>query len=105
MSTTEKNKTSVDVKKASIWGWISIAFGVIGTLCILNFFLVIIPNNNYQGVYLVRSLMAGLIGLVFGFIDLIRHNDRLSLYGVILNLILVLLFIAYWFLGVLIFGP
>lgn len=89
--------------KSSLWGCVSIGIGIIGSLFILNFFLSIVPNN-FQGLQLIWASEIGFAGIFFGIVGLIRRKDRFSLYGTIINFVLIIFPFAFWTIGTFIEG-
>lgn len=91
-------QSTINQTKSSIWGRISIAVCLIGTLFIGNFFLGLIPNH-LQGLQLHMASKIGFAGIAFGLIGLIRRKDKTSLIGVIYSFILIVFPLAFWAIG------
>lgn len=97
-------KNNTEQINSSLWGRISIGLATIGILFIVNFFSEIIPNS-YQGGQVMVAFTAGILGSVFGCIGLIKYHEKTSLFGVMLNLFLVMFPFLFLYFGTLILGP
>ncbi|WP_318011127.1 hypothetical protein [Clostridium sp. FP2] len=98
----DKNKVC-EIK--SVNGKISIGISIILILLILNLIFEIMPIRKIEGLPILLPLFISPIGILLGIIPLRIHKDKLALIGVITNMLLWLVPIAYFTIGTLIFGP
>ncbi|MEH7354635.1 hypothetical protein V7150_13815 [Neobacillus drentensis] len=91
-------------EKKSIAGIISLSIAVFAIVLVLNFLFGIIPIEKIQGLPMVLPIIFGPLGAIIAFISYNANKDRLSLYGIILNIIVFLIPILYNVVGTLIFG-
>lgn len=96
--------TNVEKQQNSVLGGISIAIAAVMLALIFNFLTQLIPLEKLQGLPMIMPVFFGPIGLLIGFISMKINKDKLSLYGVILNLIVFLIPFFYYIFGTLIFG-
>lgn len=99
-SNVEVNKQG----KRSILGGISVAFAVILAALVLNFLIGLIPLDKLQGLPIVMPLVFAPIGAIVGFIGYRINKCKLSLWGIISNIVMFLVPIFYNIFGSLIFG-
>ena len=90
--------------KRSILGGISVAFAVVLAALVLNFLTGLIPLDKLQGLPIVMPLVLAPIGAIIGFIGYRISKGKLSLWGIIFNIVMFLVPIFYNILGTLIFG-
>lgn len=91
-------------EKINILGIVSILIPTIVSILILNFLLGIVPIEKIEGLPLVIPIFLCPIGAIIGFIAYKYRKDRLSMIGIIFNIILLLFPIAYNILVTLLFG-
>ncbi|OZT76217.1 hypothetical protein [Salinicoccus roseus] len=91
-------------EKINILGIVSILIPTIVSILILNFLLGIVPIEKIEGLPLVMPMFLCPIGAIIGLIAYRYRKDRLSLIGIIFNIILFLFPIAYNIFVTLIFG-
>ncbi|WP_456364512.1 hypothetical protein [Priestia aryabhattai] len=99
--------SNVEVKnqgKSSVLGGISIAFAVVLAALVLNFLTGLIPMDKLQGLPIVMPLVLGPIGAIIGFVGYRMNKDKLSLWGIILNIVMFLVPIVYNIVGTLVSG-
>ena len=90
--------------KRSILGGISVAFAVVLAALVLNFLTGLIPLDKLQGLPIVMPLVLAPIGAIIGFIGYRINKCKLSLFGIIFNILIFLVPIFYNIFGTLIFG-
>lgn len=86
-------------------GKISLGISIILICLILNLFFNIINLEKIEGLPLVIPLFVSPIGLILGLIGFYNSKDKISLIGVITNLLLLLFPFAYFFIVTLTIGP
>jgi len=99
--------SNVEVKrqgKSSVLGGISIAFAVVLAALVLNFLTGLIPMDKLQGLPMVMPLVLAPIGAIIGFVGYRMKKDKLSLWGIILNIVMFLVPIVYNIVGTLVSG-
>jgi len=89
--------------KRSILGGISVAFAVVLAALVLNFLTGLIPLDKLQGLPIVMPLVLAPIGAIIGFIGYRISKGKLSLWGIIFNIVMFLVPIFYNIFGTLIF--
>lgn len=87
-----------------ILGLLSINIALIVLLLILNWAFKITPFQNLQGMPLLLSPFASLIGIVLSIMSHKRSPNYFSKIGLISNGILFVLPFLYWTVGTLVFG-
>ncbi|MES9765497.1 hypothetical protein, partial [Priestia megaterium] len=73
--------------KRSILGGISVAFAVVLAALVLNFLTGLIPLDKLQGLPIVMPLVLAPIGAIIGFIGYRINKGKLSLWGIIFNIV------------------
>ncbi|MGF9772953.1 hypothetical protein ABEX30_10935 [Priestia aryabhattai] len=99
--------SNVEVKKqrkGSVLGGISIAFAVVLAALVLNFLIGLISLDKLEGLPIVMPLVLAPIGAIIGFIGYRINKCKLSLFGIIFNILIFLVPIFYNIFGTLIFG-
>ncbi|MEI2427902.1 hypothetical protein V8V54_23305 [Priestia megaterium] len=89
--------------KRSILGGISVTFAVVLAALVLNFLTGLIPLDKLQGLPIVMPLVLAPIGAIIGFIGYRINKGKLSLWGIIFNIVMFLVPIFYNIFGTLIF--
>ncbi|MGF9776043.1 hypothetical protein ABEX30_26800 [Priestia aryabhattai] len=89
--------------KRSILGGISVAFAVVLAALVLNFLTGLIPLDKLQGLPIVMPLVLAPIGAIIGFIGYRINKGKLSLWGIIFNIVMFLVPIFYNIFGTLMF--
>ncbi|WP_243153387.1 hypothetical protein [Senegalia massiliensis] len=84
---------------------ISFIIPLIMTLFILNWYFKITPYQRYQGLPLMLTPIASIIGIILANISFKRHSNNLAKLSIIFNTLLFFLPFAYWILGTIIWGP
>ena len=100
--------SNVEVKKqgkSSVLGGISIALATIFAALVINFLTGFVPFEKIQGLPMIMPLPLAPIGAILGFIGYRMSKDKLSLWGIILNIAMFLVPIVYNIVATLIFGP
>ena len=94
-------------KSYSIFGIVSLSIAVALSVLILNHFLQIVPlqKTKFQGLAVLLPIVISPIGIITGIIGLRKARDRMSLLGVVVNLLLFSFPMFYWVVGTLIWGP
>ncbi|MED3881943.1 hypothetical protein [Priestia megaterium] len=99
--------SNVEVKKQrkdSILDEISISFAVVLAALVLNFLTGLISLNKLEGLPIVMPLVLAPIGAIIGLIEYRINKYKLSLFGIIFNILMFLVPIFYNIFGTLIFG-
>jgi ABC-type polysaccharide/polyol phosphate export permease len=99
--------SNVEVKKqrkSSVLGGISIGFAVILAVLALNFLTGLILLDKLEGLPIVMPLVLAPIGAIIGLIGYRINKCKLSLWGIIFNILMFLVPIFYNIFGTLIFG-
>ncbi|MEN1938931.1 hypothetical protein AAIE21_26260 [Paenibacillus sp. 102] len=99
--------SSVEVKKQgknSILGGISITIAVILAALVINFLTGLVPLEKIQGLPMIMPFPIAPIGAIIGFIGYRMNKDKLSLWGIILNIVMFLVPIVYNIVATLLFG-
>lgn len=99
-SNVEVNKQG----KRSVLGGISIAFAVVLAALVLNFLTGLIPLDKLEGLPIVMPLVLAPIGAIIGLIGYRINKCKLSLWGIIFNIVMFLVPIFYNIFGTLMFG-
>lgn len=86
-------------------GTISVAVAVIMALFIINFLTGFIEFKDLQGMPILVPLFVAPISGACGIIGYYLNKGKLSLWGIIVNIVMFLVPFAYFILGTLIFGP
>lgn len=90
---------------ANILGIISLIIPVSIFVLILNWFFKITPYQRLEGLPLLITPFTSPVGFILGVISIKMYDNDLGKYGIIGNVILFILPVAYWILGTLIWGP
>lgn len=99
-SNVEVNKQG----KRSLLGGISVAFAVVLAALVLNFLTGLIPLDKLEGLPIVMPLVLAPIGVIIGLIGYRINKCKLSLWGIIFNIVMFLVPIFYNIFGTLMFG-
>ena len=91
-------------KNVTVLGLLSVLLPVVIALLIINFFTGIIIMDQLQGLPIIMPLFICPIGAVLGFVSYRANKNKLSLIGIIANILLFLFPIVYNVLGTLIMG-
>lgn len=78
------------MQKSNILGIISILIPSVLLLFILNFFWGLVPIDKIQGLPVIMPLILCPIGAIIGFISYKDKRDKVSLIGIVLNVIMFL---------------
>ncbi|MDQ0159482.1 hypothetical protein [Alkalibacillus salilacus] len=90
--------------KKSLLGVVSTIIPFVLLVLIINFFLGLVPIDKIQGLPLIFPIILCPIGAIIGFVSYRLHKDKLSLIGIVFNIILFLFPIVYHVFGILAFG-
>jgi len=105
MNNVETNRKTTEKRKSSVLGIISVIIPSAVVLLILNFFIRLVPTGELGGLYAMSAPFAiAPIGFIIAVIGYKMSKDRLSLIGMIYNIVLFLFPILYFVLGTLIAG-
>ncbi|MFD0736611.1 hypothetical protein, partial [Planotetraspora mira] len=104
LSKFHSNKSNF-YKAKLILGKVSLGLSIILTLLILNLFFNIVNLDKIEGLPLVLPLFVSPIGIILGLISFYNSKDKVSLIGIITNLLLLLFPFAYFFIITLTIGP
>ncbi|MGK3722534.1 hypothetical protein ACSLFS_26045 [Priestia megaterium] len=99
--------SNVEIKKqrkGSVLGGISSSFAVVLAALVLNFLTGLISLDKLEGLPIVMPLVLAPIGAIIGFIGYRINKCKLSLFGIIFNILMFLVPIFYNIFGTLIFG-
>ncbi|SFC84195.1 hypothetical protein SAMN04488168_110103 [Bacillus sp. 491mf] len=96
--------SNVEVK-SSVLGGISSVFAVVLAALVINFLTGIVPLDKLQGLPIVMPLILAPIGAIIGFVGYSMNKDKLSLWGIIFNIVMFLVPIVYNVVATLVFGP
>ena len=88
----------------SVTGIISIAISVIMASLVINFLTGMIPIDKLQGLPMIMPLFFSPIGAIIGFISYRVYKDRISLYGIVFNIIMFLVPIIFNIVATMIYG-
>ncbi|WP_307337491.1 hypothetical protein [Metabacillus malikii] len=87
-----------------VLGIISILIPVVVTILIINFFSAFILLEKLQGLPVIMPIFLCPIGAMLGFISYRLYKGKLSLIGIIINILLFMFPIIYHVLGTFYFG-
>lgn len=96
---TNNNVELKKQNKSSILGGLSIAVAAVLAALVINFFTDIIPLKELEGLPLFMPIPLAPIGAVLGFVGYRAFRDKLSLWGIISNIILFLVPVLYLNIG------
>ena len=86
-------------------GIISFCIPITVLIFIINWFFNIIPIPKLQGMMLLGTMFTSPIGIVLALIALIGYRNKIVVWALILNIALLFLPSAYFYLGTILFGP
>lgn len=86
-------------------GIISFCIPITVSIFIINWFFNIIPIPKLQGIALLGTMFTSPIGIVLALIALIGYRNKIVVWALILNVALLFLPSAYFYLGTILFGP
>lgn len=92
------------MQKSYFLGIISVLIPFVLLILIINFFAGWVSIDKNQGLPIIMPIILCPIGVVLGLVSFRVKKDRLSLTGIVLNIILFLFPILYHFIGTLVFG-
>lgn len=86
-------------------GIISFCIPITVLIFIINWFFNISPIPKLKGMALLGTMFTSPIGIVLALIALLGYRHKIVVWGLILNIGLLFLPSAYFYLGTILFGP
>lgn len=86
-------------------GIISFCIPITVLIFIINWFFNIIPIPKLQGMALLGTMFTSPIGILLALIALLGYRNKIVVWALILNIGLLFLPSAYFYLGTILFGP
>lgn len=92
------------IKLSHILGAVSVLIPFLLLVLIINFFAGVVAIGEFSGLPILMPIILCPIGAVIGLAAYRLNKDKLSLTGIVLNMILFLIPILYHLIGTVIFG-